>query len=164
MEDNIGSLWPTEIRPQIQSPLNILKAQAQALSQQTSGVLQAEISPVLTRRGEDKIIFSFDIVVPALDNYRRALFIVEQAKGLAYPATLEAEFFKNQRELDPFRGIEPGNKPDNRADNDQEFIQVLSTVLRSPQVVSLAQSLIASANEALSEKPLRQISRAPRKT
>ncbi|HJT34208.1 MAG TPA: hypothetical protein VJ783_19330 [Pirellulales bacterium] len=43
-------------------------------------------------------------------------------------------------------------KPDNRADSDQELVDLVAKVLQSPHVLSAAQSLIARASAALAAK------------
>lgn len=142
-------------------PLTILQAQAEALLQQTGGVLSADIKQ---REEEDKFILTFDIVVPAMGGYRHRVLVLAHGRNMAYPAVVDAEVFRppgleSVREF--IEAQQPAlfrtpKKPVNRADSDQELVDLVAKVLRSPQVLSAAQSLIARAGEALAAKESRQ--------
>jgi hypothetical protein len=146
MSQDPSSLWPSGIRAKIQSPKALLKIQAEALARQTEGVLNGDVRQ---KEGqEDRTAFSFDIVVPALDNYRHPILNVAYRKELPYPCVVQAEFFRSSNAYDLF--MNQGmllRASDNVAENDDEFLSILSIVLQSPQVVSVAQSLIARAEE-----------------
>jgi hypothetical protein len=157
MTETVKSLWPPQIRPNILSPMTILQAQAVALLQQTGGVLSADIK----RREEgDKLILTFDIVVPALDGYRHRVLVLAHGRDMAYPAVVDAEVFRPtglasvrefiEAQQAPLLGVT--KKPVNRADSDQELVDLVGKVLQSPHVLSAAQSLIARASEALAAK------------
>ncbi|MCI0486824.1 MAG: hypothetical protein L0229_09510 [Blastocatellia bacterium] len=177
MAEQVKSLWPTQIRPHILSPITILKAQAEALVRQTGGILLADI-----KRKEiegEKVELAFEIVVPVLDGYRQRILNVAHDKDLPYPCIVDAEVFKNS-DREQFRNFLEGglkfsfgdaNKTEsveftspiikagrlsrlqvaNKADSDVEFTDIIAKVLQSPQVLSTAQSLIARASEALAE-------------
>lgn len=155
MSENIVSLWPDEIRPEILSPMTILQAQAKALATQTGGVLLGEVK---REEGEgNKVTLAFEFVVPALDNYRRRILNVVHDKDSAYPAVVDAEIFRSSTAhviktfLEENIGVSEG-KFANRADSDQEFIEIFKKVIQSPPVLSSASSLIARANETLAGK------------
>ncbi len=61
----IGGFWPTEIKPDIQPPLAILKPRAAELTQLTKGILVGEISTT-TDREQTWLFHNLDAVVPAL--------------------------------------------------------------------------------------------------
>jgi hypothetical protein len=150
MSQDPSSLWPSGIRAKIQSPKALLKIQAEALARQTGGVLMGDVRQ---KEGqEDRTAFSFDIVVPALDNYRHPILNVAYKKELPYPCVIEAQYFQSSNAYDLFmvqgRLIRTAG---NVAENDDEFLSILGVVLQSPQVVSVAQSLIARATEAQDE-------------
>ena len=162
MPTNINSLWPAQIRVPVQSPWAILNGQAEALGRQTAGLLLGEIR----RREveEQKVALSFDIVVPALNGYRHRILTVSHDKDMLYPAVVDAELLRRtsisgvealravSETLKQFSsGAEP-KTPVNRADSDQELIEIVAKVLRSPYVISTAQSLIARASDALAAK------------
>jgi hypothetical protein len=76
-----------------------------------------------------------------------------------YPATVDAEVFRASRVPNYIAAAaltlgSEGKKPDNRADSDQEFGELVGKVLQSSYVLSAAQSLIARANDVLAEKEL----------
>ena len=136
MAQNIQSLWPPDIKATVMSPSTILKGQAEALALQTGGVLLAEIVEEQSEEG-DTVLF-LDLVVPALRGSRHRILKVTQNQGMVYPALLEAEVFKAY-----------GSTGRRRTNTDQEFTEKVAEVLRSPHVLSVAQSLVARANEAL---------------
>jgi hypothetical protein len=150
MQDNIGSLWPNQIRPRILSPIQILRAQAEGLAKQTAGLLFAEVN---ADEDEEDTTVSFEIVVPALKGYRHRIMNVKYKNNLPYPAIIDAEIFRGtQNDLRSFLATVKGeSKAVNRANDDQEFFEIVRMVLNSPPVISAAQSLIARANEALEE-------------
>ncbi len=135
--------------------MTILRAQAVALATQTGGVL---LGDVRREEGEgNKITLAFEFLVPALDNYRRRILNVVHDKDSAYPAVVDAEIFRSSTAnviktfLEETAGVSEG-KFANRADSDQEFIEIIKKVIQSPPVLSSASSLIARANEILVEK------------
>ena len=152
MSEQIKSLWPAEIRPHILSPMIILKAQAEALVKQTGGILSADVKRKETEGG--KVELTFDIVVPALNGYRHRILNVAYDMNLPYPCIVDAEFFSSGAKS-VFRGFLEGRPPpdafSNRADSDTEFIDIIAQVLQSSHILSIAQSLIARASEALAE-------------
>jgi len=135
MSQNIQSLWSPEIKAKVLSPLTILNGQAEALALQTRGVLLAQIAS--EELDGQRIRLSFDLVVPALNGSRHRILRVVQREDLPYPAFVEAEIFRH---------LGASSKP---ANTDFEFTQTIKEVLQSSQVLSLAQSLIARANEIL---------------
>lgn len=130
MSQNIQSLWSPDIKATVLTPHTILKGQAEALALQTGGVLLAEITE---EHEEGKVYLSFDLVAPALQGSRHRILRVICDENMPYPVKVEAESFK------PAKG----------AYTDQTFTATIAEVLRSTQVSSVAQSLVARANEAL---------------
>jgi len=160
MPDVIDSLWPEVIRAKVQSPESILLAQADALTRQTNNVLVGKV--VFGPSDDNLVVLYFNIVVPTLKDYRHRIMVVQHRKDMHYPALIDAEVFRasglavlqaamKALRSSPFllaaEGAEP-TKPDNRADSDKEFIDLVRKVLQSPYVVSVAQSLIARATDA----------------
>ena len=153
MSRDLTSLWSDQIRPKILSPRAILKAQAEALAQQTGGLLLAEIKENQLDNGMVKLDFS--IVAPALEGYRHRVLTVAHQMDLPYPSVVDSQIF---RHLHPDsreslqRALETGKLPlAYRADSDEEFIQFVQQILTSSSVLSVAQSLIARASEAVTE-------------
>ena len=137
MSQNIQSLWSPDIKATVMSPSTILRGQAEALALQTGGVLLAEVRSEELDENETAILF--DLVAPALQGSRHRILRVSHAHGLPYPAWVEAEVFENLPYSRKY------------ARSDLAFTQVVAEVLNSPPVLSVAQSLVARANEALAE-------------
>lgn len=135
MTQKIQSLWSPDINATAMTPLTILKGQAEALALQTGGVLLAEISSEQIEEG--RIALSFDLVAPALRGSRHRIMRVFHSNDLPYPADVEAEVFDKI-------GYET-------ASSEPEFTRVVKAVFNSSHVLSVAQSLVARANEALNE-------------
>lgn len=95
-----NDLWPDFEAEQIKNPKSILVEQANFLGEKTKNVLLAEVKS----RGEPtkKIIHSFDIVTPALSNYRFNLFHIRH-EILYYPLEFiynsKVEYVQTEKEL-----------------------------------------------------------------
>lgn len=138
MAQNIQSLWPRDIKATVMSPSTILKGQAEALALQTGGLLLAEILEEKNEEGDT--VLTLDLVAPALRGSRHRILKVTHREGMPYPAWVQAEVFQKNSGLAM------------RADTDEDFTAEVADVLKSPHVLSVAQSLVARANEALTRK------------
>jgi hypothetical protein len=134
----------------VRSPASILVEQADLLARQTNGILVGELTSH-DSEGEkgDETGLALDIVVPALDGFRQRILVAKHAVGMPYPVRVDADVFRVRLPPPPLRPLREAleAKPPNRADSDTEFIEVVGKVLRSPHVTSVAQSLLALANE-----------------
>ena len=135
MSQNIRSLWSVDIKGTVLSPSTILKGQADALAIQTGGILLAEIVEDHDEDGD--VSLSFDLVAPALQGSRHRILRVIHKPGLPYPAWVEAETLRSA-----YGAMV-------KTYTDHEFTETVAEVLKSGQVSSVAQSLVARANEAL---------------
>jgi len=137
-------------------------AQAEALTKQTSGVLVGQVG---AGPSDDKVVvLHFSIKVPDLNDYRHRIMVVQHDKEMFYPAVIDAQVFRPSGALATIKALQGPSfsvltgaevkKPDNRADSDTEFIELVGKVLRSPYVISVAQSLIARAAEVRSGKKI----------
>lgn len=133
MSQNIQSLWAPEIKATVLSPMTILKGQAEALALQTGGVLLAEI---VEDHEEGNVTLSFDLVAPALHGSRHRILRAIYSEDRLYPVEIEAEIFVGRAS----------------AFTDQQFTNNVAKVLKSASVLSVAQSLVARANEVLTER------------
>src|SRR6476620_4331082 len=138
MAKTIHSLWQPDIKATVLRHSTILKGQAEALALQTGGVLLAEILEEQSEEGN--VILFLDLVAPALHASRHRILKITHRQDMPYPAWVQAETF--QKSAGSSR----------RADTDEEFTADIAEVLRSPHVLSVAQSLVARANEALTNK------------
>jgi hypothetical protein len=152
-----NSLFPEDIRSDVVSPYTMLLTQAEALAEQTKGILAAEVS--LVDVPDEQQAATFDVVAPHLGYHFRALRAVYR-KALPYPVTLEADYFKSKgSEAIYFPGPPPPPevreqrvKPMNEAASDLEFSSRLKMVFESSEFKALLISLIARSNEVLREK------------
>jgi hypothetical protein len=153
MSATIPVLWSDDISVDVVSPLAILRAQTGPLSRMTKGLLEAEIETITSDSG--KVQHQFDLIAPVLNNFRRRILIATHQRDLVYPVVVEAEFsLPDDRppNLSAVAGTRPrptdlpldGRRP---AATVQEFIKLVGEVLRSPQIRSLIQSLIARSND-----------------
>jgi hypothetical protein len=168
-------LWPESIRSDVATPYAILREMASDLELRTGGTLRGEIGR--RAAGDDRIALSFDIVVPALDGSRHRILTIGYAKNRPYPALVDAEVLqapagsstKESRYLLDWRRpydvpvpeslrstiqsetwaeLKENAKLGQSAAGDRELRAMLSEILKTPKVISLAVSLVALANEA----------------
>ena len=135
----IPDLWPPEVaQVNVLTPLLILRHQAGLLRQRSSNVLEADVVTEQNNHGRWNVCHSLDLVVPALDRLQVRLLNVRHNKVMVYPAHLnEADFATVSRET--------------CSNSQSEFIQKLGNVLRSDDVRSVIESLLAQANEVTTD-------------
>jgi len=104
----IQNLWgELPLAEAIRTPASILQEQANQLTELTKGILEGEVTKgksQLTTRKNKPFIVRFNIIAPALDNYRYAvmrvyhdivlypLAVVDQVNGLEYECEDEDNF------------------------------------------------------------------------
>ena len=167
MAATIPILWSDDISVDVLSPVAILQAQEEPLIQRTKGLLEAKIETVTNEGG--KVQLRFDLVAPVLGNFRRRILVATHQKDLVYPVVVQAECFVSddgspiftalaQAHVKKFLLTNPNKllEGQRKAATSQEFIALVGDVLRSSQVRSLIQSLIARSNDqhTSSESPL----------
>lgn len=133
MAEMIRNLWPDDVvETDVLTPHAIMNYQAGLLKEKTNGLLCAEVR---TNIESDRMRHTFEIVAPALDNYRYQLFVVSHAADMVYPASVIADC------LDKPGGIWP------QASTQDELLGLISLVLNSNDAKSVLHSLIARINE-----------------
>ncbi len=179
----IPDLWPEDIRVDVIDPIAILRVQEAALTNKTHGLLRAEVRS-FEKKEQDKeygaaITHNFDLIAPALGEYRVTLLRAIHSTALIYPVLVQSRVFdpdfkiKNV-DVPNIGGIGVGGlgdmyastfsaidskirepyKPDpeyRQAATQDEFIKLVTEVLQSVWVRSLVQSLIARSNAAISQ-------------
>jgi hypothetical protein len=113
-----GEIAPATVR----TPLGILREQAALLGEKTNGVIEATVDTTVFL-GEFR--HSFTLVVPALDDYRYALFSVRHGIDL-YP--VDVSF------------------PTARLGSEDEFTDWLRQRLSSPETRKIVANLLAQAS------------------
>jgi len=154
-----GGFWPSDIKPDVQTPLAILKPRADELTQLTRGVLVGQVSTV-TDKDKTWVFHNLDAVAPALNNLRQRLVTVKHPIRTPYPAFVDAQLVEESslervRQVIargvPYLGPGAPSKERNEASSDEELIELLKEALNSPKMKSTLVSLIALANEAARE-------------
>ena len=138
MAATVPNLWPVEqISLHVQTPLSILRAQAEHLGQLTKDALRAEVE---TQRGDDGWVrHQLILSAPAL-SFRQRVLLAAHKEEMVYPARLEADCFLPDSPTDTVE-----RQP--LAATEKEFLDAVSEVFRSRQVRALVQSLLARCNE-----------------
>ena len=167
MSATIPSLWPENIKVDVLPPLTILKLQAAKLHEITKGILRAEVTTV--DGPGDLIAHRLDLIAPALDSRRVRVLVATQRTEL-YPVVVEAEFYRptkvpaqavknlamqglaaamgvDTRTEYPIRDWPPVDDWRPIASNQDEFLERVAEVLRSPAVRAAIDSMIALSNE-----------------
>jgi hypothetical protein len=156
MSTTIPDLWSDDIRVDILTPLVILRSQESLLSRKTQGMLEAKVTTVAN---ETWVQHQLDLLAPALDYYRVTLLTAKHQRDAVYPVTVAAPCFApkpgpfSQGPAGSLR-FPGGPPPDQReAAGQEEFIELVKQVLRSPEVRAIIQSLIARSNELRGVEP-----------
>ena len=93
------SFWPEDIDVGVLSPREILETQANALAEITKGLVTAQIMET-TQAADPKALTSqlqLVMVAPNL-RYRRQILTVRYAMDQMYPATVDADCFRDKDE------------------------------------------------------------------
>jgi hypothetical protein len=150
MATDIPDLWGPEIKLDVLTPTMILNAQAEKLKEKTKGVILADFFARM--RGNIKTLV-FDIRAPAVANFRVRIMTVRHHSDRIYPAVVTSRsLHRGDRSIPDEILIQI---PENESYNSfpcftsNEFVNVVAQVLRSVDVQSVIESLIAKSNEAM---------------
>jgi hypothetical protein len=124
------SLWPEDIAvTDVVAPVVILKEQASLLGQRTQNLVEARVHPGQARYSEYPFVYYFELVAPALDNYRYRLF--EISHGVEFcPVRIEFEEFDESY---------------HDAISENEFMAELAKIFSSERTKRIVSSLIAQS-------------------
>lgn len=123
------SLWPDDIAvTDAIAPVVILKEQASLLGQRTQNLVEARVHPGQTHYEEYPFVYYFELVAPALDNYRYRLFGISHGVAF-YPVRIEFEGFDGYRD----------------AISENEFMSELADIFSSERTRRIISSLIAQS-------------------
>jgi len=136
------SLWPKLDTISQDVPVQILKAQAEIFNREMKGILECEVSsseiqhtgvfvPGIDNDFTTKLIVS----CPNLYDYNLVLVQVNNLISKAYPCEI-INCLKDE-------SLSFGTK----ADNAEEFKQILSSILKSEEVITALQNLIAQTRD-----------------
>jgi hypothetical protein len=163
------SFWPTSlIVTEVQTPYEILKTQADFLTQGSNGVLIGEVKKIQT---EETIEYTMDIVVPSLGNYRHSILSCAHKVDFPYPTEVssiakksylevierEGKVNKNnslnpvERLMNPqiIRSLSENEKLflKNAAHSENELESQIQSIISSDDVKALIQSLMSRIRE-----------------
>jgi hypothetical protein len=123
----IQDLWPSDLdAPAVLTPVAILRRQASLLGQKTKNFVVANVGSMASG---DQFQHNFELVAPALGNYRHTLFDVRHKLDPLYPVEIN---------------IYPGPKRTQVSD-EAEFYAELGKILSSPDVKKVIQTLISQS-------------------
>jgi hypothetical protein len=160
----IVDLWPDEIKVEkLMPPVTILRQQASLLGKKTKNIVQGEVEDVRSGLNENLFIYTFYIVVPALNNYRYRLFNISYELSL-YPLQMYVEndirkeippdFIKTKKDdaVGPLEFV--------YADSEEDFLKILKAIFNSTKVVRIISVLLSqsdpSYDQSLKENEMQQ--------
>lgn len=127
------NLWPDDIAVTEQvSPVSILKEQGALLGQRTKNLVEGRVRGGPSEYGTREFHYSFELVAPALDNYRYELFSISHGVEF-YP--LSIDWNPPDRTLFKGSGIE----------NEEQFLKALEMIFSSEKTRKVISSLIAQS-------------------
>ena len=139
MMDPIPNLWPEGISVKVVTPLAILRAQVAPLERSTQGLLSVQVSTT-TSEDSDVVSHDLELVARSLGNLRIGILTVVHDKIRVYPAELKGELVEHETsDYDIY------DWP--RAASEGDFLFQLGKVLKSKEVRSIIDSLLARMNE-----------------
>jgi hypothetical protein len=115
-----ADLWGNIQATSVRTPVAILREQAALLGKKTQNVIEGRVD---SRSSGGEFYHSFNLVVPALDDYTYQLFIIRHDVNL-YPVKLDWQQFGSE----------------------SEFTNALREKLSSPETIRIVQNLLAQAN------------------
>lgn len=131
------NLWPEDIAvTNAVAPVTILKEQASLLGERTKNLVEGSVvAPGIVRDVDfllkDRFSYGFNLVAPALNNYRYRLFSISHGVEF-YPLTISGSEALNSDEL--------------QVNNEEEFFKALETIFSSEKTKRIIGSLIAQSS------------------
>ena len=135
MAQSIPNLWPDDIAVSndLKTPVTILRQQATLLGEKTQNLVVAEVSTTVEElsAGGNRFMHRFNVVAPALGNYRFCIFRVEHTIDF-YPIKISV--------YSPKKG-----QPDITVKSEGEFAQALKEIFSSEEARRVIHALIAQS-------------------
>lgn len=128
------NLWPEEIDvSDVIAPVSILKEQASLLGERTKNLVEGRVmqsGPEIFATNKAQFSYNFDLIAPALNNYRYRLFRIEHDVEL-YPLFIrDCEAFAD-KELEVL--------------NEEQLLARLGDIFSSEKTLAVIKSLIAQS-------------------
>lgn len=125
------NLWPDDIAVTgVVAPVTILKDQASVLGQRTKNLVEGRVTQSNEPFHEDNFTYRFDLVAPALNNYRYRLFSISHGVEF-YPLIITNSAAFNGDEVE--------------VPNEEEFLNALGNIFSSEKTRRVITSLIAQS-------------------
>ena len=128
------NLWPEDIAVTgAVAPVSILKEQASLLGERTKNLVEGKVSPGhgigVDLLLQNRFSYDFDLVAPALNNYRYRLFSISHFVEF-YPLTIASA---------------PLNSNEFQVNYEEEFLKALERIFSSEKTKRIISSLIAQS-------------------
>ena len=120
----VPDFWGEIAQTEVRTPVAILREQAAALGPKTKHLVEAQ---VVTRPHQSEISHSFDLVVPALEDYTYQLFRIRHDAVSLYPVWVN-------------------DFPELSLKNEDAFVAWLRVRLSSPDTKRIIGNLLAQVN------------------
>ncbi len=130
-----NNLWgEIPVESEIKLPVTILKEQASILGEKTNKILEATVTQINTQ-SKDTVAYSFNIIAPALSNYKFKVLTLTHPAIFVYPVNIT--FQQNA-----------GNWVQRSCTDESQFIEMLGQILSSEIVHKAVGALIAQSKAA----------------
>jgi hypothetical protein len=143
VSNEIPNLWPKDaIKPNVVSPLAILRVQATLLQKETAGLL---LGDVRVTQGNELTEIGFDVIAPGLNGFRFRLLTVTHAVENVYPATVKPFYYN----LNTYNDSSSDEKQQGfKAKTQEDFMVSLKQIFQTTDTLGAIQSLLARINES----------------
>lgn len=142
-------LWPDGIETnRARSPVTILREQGSLLGQKTKNLVLGEV--LESGKGENRFVYSFFLVAPALSHYRYKLLTIRHDVSL-YPVRVDVED-RIFQEIDPrfqVEQLDPDGELINsylEARSEDEFLDLLKAIFRSEKAMQVVTGLLSQSD------------------
>ena len=136
MSISARNLWPEDIAvTDVVAPVSIMKEQASLLGERTKNLVEGRVTPGADSAAkvdlllENRFRYDFDLVAPALNNYRYRLFSILHGLNF-YPLTLESA---------------PLDSGPIQVTNEEQFLTWLEAIFSAEKTKTIISLLIAQS-------------------
>lgn len=147
----VDDLWPEELESaKIRPPVAILKEQASLLGQKTKNVVEGAVSEASTFEMEETMEYSFNLVAPALGEYRYRLFTMSHDICM-YPLiiTMEREIFQEVNPEKPGKvSVQDASlriRNQVKVDTESNLLEVLKKIFAATKTRQIIAAILAQS-------------------
>jgi hypothetical protein len=147
MTTAIPDLWPETLKPDVLSPVAILRTQAAKLSERTNGLLEADVVSSVVVDGEAQTRrYVLEITAPALGHRKFQVLAAEHSMTGAYPVKLHSDFLP-EADSDTASSLVLFDSKSRECENQSSFQKYLAKTLSSQKLLTVLESLLAQIND-----------------